>query len=205
MLELLGYVASVIVAVSLTMSSLLWLRIVNLVGAVLFAVYGWAIGALPVATVNAFIVLVNIYYLSRMLRAREFFCILELEPDSEYLRYYLERNKAEIRRFLPAFDFRPAPGALTLFVLRDVVPAGLFVAEPAGAGTLHVRLDYVLPGYRDLKVARYLFRDRADFFRQRGIERLVTHPGNAQHERYLRRMGFRPAAEGTLEWRIPAA
>lgn len=205
MLEVIGYVASVIVAVSLMMSSLLRLRLVNLVGSTLFAIYGYAIGALPVAAVNAFIALVNIYFLAKMLRTREYFCILELEPDSEYLRYYLERNAAQIRRFLPDFDFRPAPGALTLFVLRDVVPAGLFIAEAAEGETWRVRLDYVLPGYRDLKVGRFMFHERADFFRERGIGRLVTEPGNAQHERYLRRMGFHPATGGTLEWRIPAA
>ena len=198
-LEVIGYVASVIVAVSLMMSSLLRLRIVNLVGSTLFAIYGYAIGALPVAAVNGFIAVVNIYFITKMLRTREYFCILQLEPDSEYLRYYLERNDAEIRRFLPAFDARPSPDALTLFVLRDVVPAGLFIAEPAEGETWRVRLDYVLPGYRDLKVGRFLFDERADFFREHGIGRLVTQPGNAQHERYLRRMGFRRAANGLLE------
>ena len=199
MLEVIGYVASVIVAVSLMMSSLLRLRIVNLVGSTLFAIYGYAIGALPVAAVNGFIAVVNIYFITKMLRTREYFCILQLEPDSEYLRYYLERNDAEIRRFLPAFDARPSPDALTLFVLRDVVPAGLFIAEPAEGETWRVRLDYVLPGYRDLKVGRFLFDERADFFREHGIGRLVTQPGNAQHERYLGRMGFRRAANGLLE------
>ena len=198
-LEVIGYVASVIVAVSLMMSSLLRLRIVNLVGSTLFAIYGYAIGALPVAAVNGLIAVVNIFYISRMLRTREYFCILELEPESEYLRYYLERNAAEIRRFLPAFDARPTPGALTLFVLRDVVPAGLFIAEPAAGETWRVRLDYVLPGYRDFEVGRFLFHERADFFRARGIGRLVSEPGNRQHERYLERMGFRRAADGLME------
>ena len=65
--EMLGYAASVFVAVSLMMRSLTKLRVINLVGSVLFTAYGLIIGAYPVAIVNAFIVLVNIYYLHQTL------------------------------------------------------------------------------------------------------------------------------------------
>lgn len=66
--ELLGYMASVFVAVSLMMRSLVKLRVINLVSAVLFTVYGLIIAAYPVAIVNGFIVLVNIYYLQQTWR-----------------------------------------------------------------------------------------------------------------------------------------
>ena len=61
--EMLGYLASVFVAVSLMMRSLTKLRVINLIGALLFTAYGLIIGAFPVAVVNAFIALVNVYYL----------------------------------------------------------------------------------------------------------------------------------------------
>lgn len=64
-LELLGYLASILVAISLMMRSLNTLRIINLLGALLFTVYGLIIGAYPVAVLNAFIVLVNVYYLQK--------------------------------------------------------------------------------------------------------------------------------------------
>ncbi len=66
--EGLGYLASVLVALSMTMRSLLKLRVINLIGAILFAIYGLVIGALPVAALNFFIVLVNIYYLHQLFR-----------------------------------------------------------------------------------------------------------------------------------------
>jgi hypothetical protein len=47
------------------MRSLNKLRIINLVGALLFTVYGSILGAYPVAALNAFIVLVNVYYLHK--------------------------------------------------------------------------------------------------------------------------------------------
>jgi hypothetical protein len=63
--EMLGYLASVFVAVSLTMRSLPRLRVINLIGALLFTAYGLIISAYPVAVVNAFIAVVNIYYLQQ--------------------------------------------------------------------------------------------------------------------------------------------
>ena len=66
--ELLGYSASLLIALSLSMRSLLTLRVINLTGALLFTIYGLLIGALPVAALNFYIVLVNLYYLHQMFR-----------------------------------------------------------------------------------------------------------------------------------------
>src|SRR3712207_2532790 len=117
--ELIGYAASALVAVSLMMSSILKLRLINLAGSAAFAVYGVVIHAYPVAAVNSFIVLINLYYLRQMLGAREYFRLLEVRPHAEYLRYFLDFHADEIRRFLPGFRFAPAEGLLTFFVLRD--------------------------------------------------------------------------------------
>jgi hypothetical protein len=66
-LEFLGYLASTLVAISLMMRSLTKLRVINLSGSLLFTVYGFYIGAYPVAAVNAFIVLINIFYLQKQI------------------------------------------------------------------------------------------------------------------------------------------
>ncbi|MGI2171373.1 YgjV family protein [Shewanella sp. MF05960] len=66
--EWVGYLASVVVAISLMMSDIKKLRWWNLVGAVLFVAYGLAIDAIPVALVNFFIVLIDIYYLVKLYR-----------------------------------------------------------------------------------------------------------------------------------------
>ncbi|QDR82467.1 YgjV family protein [Sporomusa termitida] len=63
LVEWLGYLASALVAVSFVMKSINKLRFINLVGAVLFVVYGIAIQAMPVVLANLFIVCVNVYYL----------------------------------------------------------------------------------------------------------------------------------------------
>uniref|UniRef100_Q0HY62 Uroporphyrinogen decarboxylase n=1 Tax=Shewanella sp. (strain MR-7) TaxID=60481 RepID=Q0HY62_SHESR len=61
--EWVGYLASVVVAISLMMSNIKKLRWWNLLGSALFVAYGVAIQAYPVAAVNFFIVLIDAYYL----------------------------------------------------------------------------------------------------------------------------------------------
>ncbi|HEX6910701.1 MAG TPA: hypothetical protein VF142_09900 [Longimicrobium sp.] len=191
-LEIVGYVASVLVAISLMMSSILKLRVINLVGSAAFVVYGALIGAYPVAVVNLLIVFINLYYLRQMLGSREYFKLLQVRPDAEYLRAFLDFHAAEIRGFLPDFRYAPDQRLLVFFVLRDMVPAGLFIGERRGDGALRVMLDFVIPQYRDFRTGRYLFRDQAHFFAAHGITEIVTAPGNREHTAYLRRMGFAP-------------
>ncbi len=66
--EWVGYIASVLVAVSLMMTDIKKLRWWNTAGCATFSAYGFAISAYPVALLNGFIVLVNIYYLWRIYR-----------------------------------------------------------------------------------------------------------------------------------------
>ncbi|NRA54335.1 MAG: YgjV family protein [Gammaproteobacteria bacterium] len=67
--EWFGLVASVIVAYSLMLKDMLKLRCWNLIGAVMFAVYGALIGALPVLVLNVFISIADIYYIIKIRQA----------------------------------------------------------------------------------------------------------------------------------------
>ena len=193
--EILGYIASLLVAVSLTMRSVLKLRLINLAGALFFAVYGWLIGAYPILVVNAFIVLINLYYLREMFAQQEYFSPLEVSPSSDYLRRFVQFYQAEIAQFNPNFVFAPQPEDMVFFVLRDMVPAGLFMATPQADGVLLVQLDFVIPGYRDYKIGQFVYQQMADSWRAKGYRLVVSPPGSQIHADYLRRMGFTADAQ----------
>lgn len=204
-LEIIGYVSSIMIAISLMMSSILRLRVINLIGAVLFTIYGLGIRAYPVAAVNFLIVLIDVYYLWEILRARDYFTLLEVTPDSDYLLAFLKFYESEIHRFLPGFRYQPSADQLAFFALRNMVPAGLFIGRRGADGELVVDVDFVIPGYRDFKVGRYVFGEQAGFFRERGIRSLCSPSGTPAHESYLKRMGFeRGAGKDQYELRIGA-
>ena len=203
-LQLLGYAASILIATSLLMRSIVRLRAINLAGAAMFSLYGFLIGAYPVGVLNLMTATINVVQLLRLRRSEEIFRVLEVQPDSQYLHYFLEFQAKDIRRFFPAF--RPSLDArdtarVALFVLRDLVPAGVLLACSRG-DRLEIDLDYVVPQYRDLKVGRFLFHDQADFFRRRGFREIVSRADAAVHADYLRRMGFTSHEDGTFRLRL---
>lgn len=201
-LELVGYAASGLIAISLMMSSILRLRLINLVGAVAFAIYGLLIHAYPVAVLNGLIGLINLYHLRRMLQAKEYYQLLPVRPESDFLQHFLKVYHADIQRILPEFEYRPTENQLTLFILRDCTPVGVFVAETKTPETLRVVLDFVIPRYRDLHVGKFLFVEQADFFRKRGIKEIVIQPRTKEFGAYLVEVGFEPTDRRRGAFRI---
>jgi hypothetical protein len=205
-LEIIGYVASAFIAVSLMMTSILRLRLINGIGSAAFSIYGLLIGAYPVAALNGFLVLVNVYHLARIFRAKEYFQLLPLKPDSQYLPYFLKFHTEEIRRILPDFEYRPSQNQILIFVLRDCEPVGAFIAEDQGDGVVRVMLDFVILRYRDLKIGRFLFVEQAAFFKERGVREIIISPRTAAFGAYLVKVGFAPAAQhGEFHIRYAAA
>ena len=66
LIEWVGYAASALIVISLIMTSVVKLRVVNTAGCVLFVVYGFIVGAYPVAVSNLLIVLINLYHLYKI-------------------------------------------------------------------------------------------------------------------------------------------
>ena len=65
-IEYVGYLASVFIVISLMMTSIVQLRVINSIGCILFVIYGFNIKAYPVGVINLFIFFVNIYYIIKM-------------------------------------------------------------------------------------------------------------------------------------------
>lgn len=200
-IEIVGYAGSVLVAVSLAMSDVVRLRTLNLLGSSIFTLYGLLVQAYPVAAVNGFIVVVNLMYLWKMLRDREYFEVVEASGQrSPYLQRFLAYHADEIDEIAPGFDLAQMPRASVLFILRNLEPAGLVVWTDQGDGTVRVELDFAVPRYRDLRCGRWFFRDREAVFAAEGFERFETRTPSSRHGRYLQAVGFEPAAAADPGW-----
>ncbi len=58
-----GYAAMAILIIAFLMKDIKKLRIINTIACLLFVIYGYMLGSFPLMISNAFIALVNIYYL----------------------------------------------------------------------------------------------------------------------------------------------
>lgn len=199
LLEWIGYLASVLILVSLLMSSIVRLRWINLMGCFVFMAYGFLIGALPVGISNSVIALIDIYYLIRMYTAKEYFTILPISSDSAYLRYFLKLYHEDIRKYFPRECFTQDDSTIVFYIMRNSVPAGIFLASKKNEDSLLVELDYAVPEYRDFKTGRYIFKSQNQYFLDKGFDKIYSHAADKAHEKYLRKMGFSKTTEGDKE------
>jgi hypothetical protein len=197
--ELIGYLASALVVVSLSMTSVVRLRIISLVGSVTFVVYGVLISSAPIIITNVSIAAINVWFLRKEFAPGTSggvdVGVSHIRPDSPFLRDFVRFHLDDIHRFQPDFEMPTGDDLLTLLLTRDGLPAGLLIGRRRDA-TLTIDLDYVLGPYRDSRLGRWLYGPGADVFRDDGITTLRSAGSTDTHRHYLERIGFRPTDDG---------
>lgn len=184
--ELIGYFSSLLVLVSFLMTSVIRLRIVNSIGAIIFTVYATIIGSYPTALMNLCLVGINMYNLYKLLKSPKRYEVITEEPEAAGLQYFFKYYEEDIRKFFP--DFKPGKleADAAYLVVHDTVPAGVLLGKRKADGGLEIALDYTTPQYRDCSVGRYLY----GVLGGQGIAKLTFPDAPGGHEDYLKKVGF---------------
>ena len=198
-LQWIGYIASGIIAISMTVNSIVKFRWLNLIGAFSFAIYGLLLKAYPVMLLNGFITFVDIYFLVKIYAKTNLFDILEISEDSKYLLKFLDFHNEEIQKFFPGFNYNPEINTISFFVLRNMAVAGVFLAHRKNNDTLVVGLDYVVPEYRDYKNGKFLYYSLKDKFINAGFKRIESESISSKHIRYLKKLGFKQEGDKMIK------
>ena len=70
-IEMIGYLGSILVVVSILMTSIVKLRIVNMLGSGISMVYALMIRSYPIAFMNLCLVIINIYNLIKLRKSKK--------------------------------------------------------------------------------------------------------------------------------------
>lgn len=143
-LEIIGWVGSALVVVSLMQARVLRFRVMNLAGSVIAAGYNAIVGIWPFAVMNAIIAVIDVYWLARLLRERHdagAYDVVQVDAADQYLRHVVGVHAADIARYFPSFavvggpTVGPGPGQPSAAVPGGVVPGGAVSdsAVPSGA------------------------------------------------------------------------
>lgn len=71
LIEIFGYIGTILVVVSMLMSSMVKLRIVSTVGSTVSGIYAMICGAFPLALMNGAIIIINIYNLIKLSKTKQ--------------------------------------------------------------------------------------------------------------------------------------
>lgn len=189
---ILGYLATLLLALSLLVNNDIRFRWLNSFGSASFILYGLALGAFPVMITNGLLLCINIYYLIKIYRTHEDFDLLEFRPDDKIVNKYLTFYKKDISTYFPGFILEDKESELRFVVLRDLAFANIFVAHITPEGIAYVKINYTVPKYRDLKVGRFIFDQEKKCLIGKGVKQIAYREVyNKDHERFLRVMEFK--------------
>lgn len=189
--ELIGYLGSVLVVISMLMTSVVRLRVINLIGSAIFTCYALLIKSYPTAAMNLFLVGINVYHLVRLLKVQKNYDLVATDLADGYVTYLLEKNKDDILKWFPEFSLSKEPEIVYL-VCCDSNPAGLFLGRPSENRSIEVLLDYATPIYRDTSVGSYLHGRLAG----EGYRSLVFRSHAPLHEGYMEKVGYKKNERG---------
>lgn len=188
-LDWIGYLGSLVVLISLLMSSIKKLRWINLVGAVIFAFYGFMIMSIPTGFMNVGIAIIDIVFLVKMYRQKDFFRVFPIN-STEYLQQFFSFYRSDIEQFQALDEETLLKASVKFYVLRNMTPASVFIASRYDQDTLEIKLDYAIPQYRDFKIGRFVFEDQKDYFVEMGYTKFLVFSDKKEHVSYIKKMGF---------------
>lgn len=185
-LEIVGYVGSALVVISLLMSSVVKLRIINTIGSVVSCVYALIVGAFPLVLMNGSIIVINTFNLYKLLKSNQKYELVEGTGDDTFLLCILEHYKDDIKTYFPEFTWQRDSFDAIYMVFCDAVPAGVMLGKMKDGGEMEVVLDYSTPKYRDCSVGAYLYSQLPE----KGVHKLTFTSKSQGHEGYMKKMGF---------------
>ena len=184
--ELVGYIGSLLVVVSMLMTSVIKLRFINLTGSFIFTIYALIIKSYPTALMNFSLVIINIYNLYRLLKVQKDYSVIPVSADEAFYQYFLNRFEKNIRRFFPNFDKNAAYSKMYMICCKTDA-AGILIGNDGEEGEINVAVDYATPAYRDCSAGKHLYR----YLAERGMTKLSMADCSFWHHSYLRHMGFK--------------
>ncbi len=190
--HILGYLAFILLAISLLVNNEIRFRWLNSLGSLSFALYGLMIDALPIIITNGFLLCINIYYLIIIYNTDEDFDLIEFLPNDSIIQKYFSFYQKDILTFFPNFSFHDKENEMRFIILRDLAFANIFVAQFTSEGIAYVKLNYTVPKYRDYKIGKFIFDKENKYLKSKGVKKIV-YKGviNKNHLQFLKIMKFK--------------
>jgi hypothetical protein len=169
-LEIFGYIGTALVLLSMMMTKLSLLRIFNVCGSVISAIYAYLSGTMPVVLLNLGLIIINGIQLIREERRKKQFSISHIGQSDAVLNRFLNTHSDDIERRFPEYSLNIGDGSEIYMVYSGNEPIGLFIGREEG-GSLRISFGYSAPGYKYSEVVlRFMTELKENGYTSRGSE-----------------------------------
>ncbi len=185
LIEAFGYLGSLLVLVSMLMTSVVRLRIINTIGSVIFTIYAFIIRSYPTALMNFCLVLINLHFLWKMSRMDKEYEAVEVKNSDALLKYLLDHYREDIQKCFPGQEVLLDEINAAYVILCQGKPVGVSLGRLEG-DTMDLKLDYSIPEFRDFSIGSFLF----SFIGKTDVKRITYSGPDENHRDYLNSQGF---------------
>ena len=190
-IEAFGYLGSFLILVSMLMTSVVKLRIINTIGSIIFTIYALIIHSYPTALMNFALIIVNLYFLFKMTKTENHYRIVEVKSDDLLLKEFLRYYENDIYNCFPGLKYDLNEINRCFIIMNEDKPVG-FTLGICDKDSMELILDYTVQAYRDTSIGNFLF-SKLD---QYGIKKVLYRgPLTPSHVEYLKNTGFRKTAD----------
>ena len=187
-IEIIGYIGSALVIVSMLMTSVVKLRVINIIGSLIFAIYSQIIHSYPTVAMQYCLIVINIVNLCKLYSMQKEYSIVKLDSSEKFVQTFLSQNINDIKKFFPDFEI-PETALETYYIYSNNNSVGILIGKPSPTetGSLEVLLDYTTPAYRDTTAGKFLYSKLGEM----GIKTLKATASCKAHQKYLEKMNFK--------------
>lgn len=182
--DIIGYAGSLLVVISMLMTSVMKLRIINTAGSVLAVIYSIAIGAYPTLVMNVALIIINLINMRKLSNNSPEFRLVKAPGSDAILGDLISKYLDDIKKFFPGYKDLSADDT-AFIVFNSDVPVGI-TAGKINNGCFDMYFDYSTPAYRDCSVGKFVYTHLRSF----GLNKAQIVDPSSDHLAYLNKVGF---------------
>lgn len=180
-----GYVGSLLVIISMTMTSMIKLRFINSTGCVFSIIYSILTLSIPVLILNGALLFINVIQIIRHYITKRNYEVIHADVDGFTLRHFTHKYEGVIKKENPSFfdNFKKANFARVVFSDDEVV--AMIVGKNIKNETLDIYLDFIDKNAKNMK----LFNTIIDKLKHEGFKKIVFAHKCPQYNKYYEKLG----------------
>lgn len=185
-IEIFGYFGTALVVISMMMTSVTKLRVINICGSIISATYAGIFNTWPIFVMNICLIVINTFHLVRSFLQKEQYSYVKtnyLDPTIErYINYY----KKDIKKFYSSFNTQNLNNRdiYLIYSKSDIIG---FIIGKTESQTLYIDLCYARKKYRYMIFTKIALTS----LQKINIRVIKTNKQKTKFNKYLIKLGFK--------------
>ena len=176
--EIIGYSGTILVILSMMMTSLIKLRVINMCGSIFSMIYAIISNTLPIVLMNGALFIINLIQLIRSLNRDLNFSYKKVSTNELCFKHFIEVYINDITKYFKDLIFIGMEEVYLVFIDTELV--GILVGTTK-KDTFDVLVDYAIPKYRDMSIGKYLY----PILKKYNVSKIIQKNNCNQHIKYL--------------------